>query len=58
MEMFKAKPLSVNRLTIVMRLCCSRQNKGQAVGDLGPFKPLCSVTHSNGMSLAETNHVK
>lgn len=50
----KAWPVSENKLTIVMGLCCSRKDEGQAVGDLSPLQLLWVVTHSNGMSLEET----
>lgn len=42
------------KLTMMMGLRCSRKEESQAVGDLSPLQLLWDVTHSNGMSLAET----
>lgn len=53
MHILGACSVSENKLTIVMWLCCSRKDKGQAVGDLSPLELLWAVSHSNGMGLAE-----
>lgn len=42
------------KLTIMMGLHCSRKEESKPVGDLSPLQLLWDVTHSNGMSLAET----
>ena len=54
MRLAQPWPASGNKLTIVIGLCCSREDEGKAVGDLSPLQLLWAVTHSNGMSLAET----
>lgn len=53
MHILGACSVSENKLTIVMWLCCSRKDKGQAVGDLSPLELLWAVSHSNGMGLGE-----
>lgn len=47
--------LSVNKLTIMTGICCSRQNECHAVGDLSPHQLLRTVTHGNGMGLEHTH---
>lgn len=45
-------------LTIMIGLCCSRNEKSQAVGDLSCLQLLWTMTHSSGMCLAQTTEVK
>lgn len=47
--------LSVNKLTIMTGICCSRQNECHAVGDLSPHQLLRTVTLGNGMGLEHTH---